>query len=87
MKNIGLITIIDNDNYGNRLQNYALGRYLEKNFNVKVTTLLNDDFSNEKKLYFIRKIKHILVGKKYKKVLNKKRYAIINLGRWYLWND
>ena len=44
MKNIGLITIIDNDNYGNRLQNYALGRYLEKNFNVKVTTLLNDDF-------------------------------------------
>ncbi len=75
MKNIGLITIIDNDNYGNRLQNYALGRYLEKNFNVKVTTLLNDDFSNEKKLYFIRKIKHILVGKKYKKVLNKKRYA------------
>lgn len=32
MNNI-IITINDNSNYGNRLQNYALSRYLNINFN------------------------------------------------------
>lgn len=31
MKKIGIITINDNNNYGNRLQNYALEKYLNKN--------------------------------------------------------
>jgi len=28
MKKVGIVTIIDNNNYGNRLQNYALAKYL-----------------------------------------------------------
>ena len=42
MKNIGIITITGGANYGNRLQNYALQYYLEKNFDCKVETLINN---------------------------------------------
>ena len=65
MKRIGIITIPDYENYGNRLQNYASKTFLEKQ-NFKVDTLeMNDkDFFNYKnrarklwlkkhKLYFI----------------------------------
>ena len=37
MKNVGIITICDNDNYGNRLQNYALHETLNK-LGIKNTT-------------------------------------------------
>ena len=30
MKKVGIITILDNDNYGNRLQNYAVQTILKK---------------------------------------------------------
>lgn len=36
MKKIGIVTIIDNNNYGNRLQNYALYKYLSKEYDVKI---------------------------------------------------
>ena len=36
---IGIITIMDYSNYGNRLQNYALTYYLQKEFSLKVETL------------------------------------------------
>lgn len=42
MKKVGLVTIYDDMNFGNRLQNYALQYVLETNFNVKVVTLVAD---------------------------------------------
>ena len=41
MKKIGILTINDNTNYGNRLQNYALQVYLEKQGHI-VETIIND---------------------------------------------
>ena len=39
MRKIGIITINDNNNYGNRLQNYALQFFLENN-NIKCSTIV-----------------------------------------------
>lgn len=36
---IGLVTILDNSNFGNRLQNYALSKYLTDAFQAEVRTL------------------------------------------------
>lgn len=47
MLNIGLITIIDDNNYGNRLQNYAVQIVLNK-FNLKCETVKNTPLFNEK---------------------------------------
>ena len=38
---IGIITFTEGYNYGNKLQNYALRRYLEDNFDCKVKTVNN----------------------------------------------
>mgnify|MGYP003313632742 CR=1 FL=1 len=57
MKKIGLLTINDFNNYGNRLQNYAIQYHLKK-MGCEVITLKNDMFSNSKKYYFIKKLKH-----------------------------
>ena len=45
MKKVGIITIIDNDNYGNRLQNYAMQEFLKEN-NVEAITIKNNKFFN-----------------------------------------
>lgn len=45
---IGIITIVDYTNYGNRLQNYALYKILQSKFNCKVTTLV----SHEERRYY-----------------------------------
>ncbi len=58
---IGIITIIDNNNYGNRLQNYALYKYISKYDTTE--TLKNDDFSNTKSLFLLRTIKHLFSKK------------------------
>ena len=42
MKKIGLVTIYDEMNFGNRLQNYALQFFLQNTFNVKCVTLIAD---------------------------------------------
>lgn len=47
MKKIGIITIIDNDNYGNRLQNYAMQEFL-KEHDAEVVTIKNNKFFNHK---------------------------------------
>ncbi len=39
MKKIGIVTIVDNYNFGNRLQNYAVYRYFQKEHGVKAVTL------------------------------------------------
>ena len=59
--NIGIVTINDNNNFGNRLQNYALQYYIQKiNSNFNVVTLKNDDFSNTKNHFILRVIKNLL---------------------------
>lgn len=62
MKKVGIVTIIDNNNYGNRLQNYALSTYLNK-LGVRAITLKNEKFFNHKAtlnqkiVYFLKYIK------------------------------
>lgn len=41
MKKIGIVTIVDYDNYGNRLQNYALSRFLQES-GVHAVTIKNE---------------------------------------------
>lgn len=41
---IGIFTILDNVNYGNRLQNFALVKYLQRKFHANVVTLNNESF-------------------------------------------
>lgn len=50
--NIGLITPYGNDNYGNKLQTYALQSYIEINYsNSHVEVLKNIDFLNNKSTF------------------------------------
>ena len=53
---IGIITINDNNNYGNRLQNYAV-QFVLKKIKLNLKTIKNDFFSNSKKLYLLRILK------------------------------
>lgn len=55
---VGIITIIGNDNYGNRLQNYALQNVLEE-LKIDVKTLRNEPYSNTKKGYILRILKNL----------------------------
>ena len=47
MEEVGIITIIDNNNYGIRLQNYAL-QEIVKRFNLNTITVKNDPLFNNK---------------------------------------
>ena len=58
MNKIGIITIIDNNNCGNRLQNYALQEVLKKLGN-DVYTLKNETFLNWNEKYFIGKLRFL----------------------------
>lgn len=67
MKKVGIVTIIDNNNYGNRLQCYALNKYCNSNIkNAEFLTLKNDSFSNQKRLYIFRVIRALLFNNKEK---------------------
>lgn len=69
MKNIGLITIIDNSNYGNRLQNYAVQEILKK-LNIDVNTVYNTISSFKLKcLFWIKKIAKFILVKRYRNFL------------------
>lgn len=61
MNNI-IITINDNSNYGNRLQNYALSRYLNINFGT-VKSLWHKDTHESKFVKLRKKIKCIFKSK------------------------
>ena len=61
---IGIVTINDDNNYGNRLQNYAVQQFCKKN-DLKVETiknrpLLNDKENLSKKFKYYYRIKEIL---------------------------
>ena len=62
MKKVAIITIDDNNNYGNRLQNYAVQKFLEK-MNFYVETLKNRECYNEKQRFLLRAIKNNLKSK------------------------
>ena len=49
MKRIGIITIPDYNNYGNRLQNYAVKCYFEEHGFLVNTLELNDELFDKKK--------------------------------------
>lgn len=55
---VGIVTINDNDNYGNRLQNYAVQNTI-KNKKYTPETIKNDGYSNTKDLYLLRLLKNI----------------------------
>ena len=73
---IGIITITEGTNYGNRLQNYAVQEFLKEQGNNEVETIKN--YGNSKilkreiwkKLNQIKKIIKIIIGKDRKKVYN-----------------
>lgn len=58
MKSIGIITINDNNNYGNRLQNYATQEFVKK-INVEATTIRNNPTLNTKNKFYLRIAKYI----------------------------
>lgn len=75
---VGILTINDNDNYGNRLQNYAVQQSLSK-MNLEVETIKNSGILNvyEKNIFrrILRKVKFLIVmGKKKVNGINNKRY-------------
>ena len=57
MKKLGIVTIIDNNNYGNRLQNYATQTILNK-MGIENNTILNTVTFNTKKRYLLKKLKY-----------------------------
>ena len=69
MKKVGIVTIIDNNNYGNRLQNYALYKYLSKYWDVRVVKNSPESelpFSKryiKKILNYMHEFKLLLLGK------------------------
>ena len=62
MTKVGIITIIDNNNYGNRLQNYAIQALLN-NLNVNNSTIVNSPILNNREKYILRFLKFF--GKNY----------------------
>lgn len=58
-KKVGIVTIIDNNNYGNRLQNYAVQTVLNR-MNIENETIKNTAVFNEKKHFLLRKIKYFM---------------------------
>lgn len=57
-KSVGIITLNDNNNYGNRLQNYAVQMILNR-LGVESYSIENYPYMNSRKKYFLRKIKNI----------------------------
>lgn len=78
MKKIGIITINDNNNYGNRLQNYAVQKKLEK-LGMQSETIKNIAELNTKNLMLLRYCKYILKNiKKPKRTIRNKKFNEFN---------
>lgn len=60
---VGIFTIYDNWNYGNRLQNYALQEVLKK-LGCDVVTLKNIPYLNDKKKFLLRYLKYYVIDRK-----------------------
>lgn len=70
---VGIVTINDNNNYGNRLQNYALQETLKK-INIDAITLRNEIFLNSKRYFVLRIPKMFIYKIKNKKNRSRERY-------------
>lgn len=77
MKKAAIVTIIDNDNYGNRLQNYAVQKIIES-LGYEAETLKNDITINTKKKFIIRLAKFVLNRFKFKKSERNKYFYEFN---------
>ena len=64
---VGIVTINDFNNYGNRLQNYAVQEVLKKLGNDAIT-LRNIPLLNTKKMFAFRYLKYLLLNKNKKEV-------------------
>lgn len=94
MKKIGIITIYDNSNFGNRLQNYATQETIKK-FNMEPITLKNLRRCNEKTskkseilkqkiIYIIKRMQNILKKTKKEKIFEKFNKRYINFSKNYI---
>lgn len=71
-KKIGIITIDDGNNYGNRLQNYASQEIIKKILpDSEVYTLKNNPFSNTKDKFIIRWLKNLKKKSNYSSNVNR----------------
>lgn len=59
MKKALIVTIYDTDNFGNRLQNYAVQQTLNK-MDICAVTLKNNEILNERNLYSLRLLKYLV---------------------------
>lgn len=66
MKKIGIITIVDNNNYGNRLQNYATVKIYEKFGYIAETLVLNPRRNSAKYLFRAIRMMIIPIKEKYR---------------------
>ena len=81
MRKVGIVTIVDNDNYGNRLQNYALQEVIKK-LGFDVTTLKNDSSMNKNSKIALRKINFIRLSIiRYLKSCKKRRKCFTNFNK------
>ena len=71
MKKVGIITINDNNNYGNRLQNYAVQEILKK-LEVIPITIKNEPATNTKDKYLLRKLKSFFNNGTYSKIVDRR---------------
>ncbi len=73
---VGIVTCYDNNNYGNRLQNYAVQQILKKQ-NVDVETIVNDSIKQKRNLkisnFFQRGIKKLYRIVFETRIVNKRR--------------
>ena len=77
MKKVGIITITNGNNYGNRLQNYGLQKYIQNNYICNVETFINNSNTlqgKEKKILFGKE----KIKKEEKNVHQKKRVLNFN---------
>lgn len=76
---VGIVTIVDNNNFGNRLQNYAVQEFMKK-LGVQTYTLKNEPYSNTKEHFMLRQIKNITNNDTYSKCYERKK-AFLDFNR------
>lgn len=79
MKRVGIITINDYSNYGNRLQNYALQEII-KSLGCECETIVNDSFRKQSSIMRIRRISELTldeIARKVSQTLGKKAHNIM----------
>ena len=73
-KKVAIITLIGRFNYGNRLQNYALQRFLENNFEVDVKTIYSPNYISNKNIQNRIIYKYLSFTRFYNTKIAKQRY-------------